>query len=500
MNTQEIGKRLITGNIIINLLGNVIPMLFAITSIPFLINELGKEGFAILSIGWLFLGYFSILDLGIGRATTKFVIEYHSIGLVKEVKSLVWTSIILLFLFGLLIGTLLFFFTPYVVNKFLNIPPDLKYTTEKIFYVISITIPFVMGVAGAKGMLEAQQKFVLLNIIKIPSSILNYLIPTVVVLLAENLFIIILLLSFTRVLLFFVHLFFCFKDFNEEDNSKKFEWIHVRKLVSYGSWLTISNLVGPIMVYFDRFIIGSILTLTLLTYYSTPYEVITKLLVVAGSASAVLFPVFTSQNLRDKIKFYDIYNKSIKGIFFLLFPITFFLACFSPDILRLWLNDDFSQKSSFVMQLLSLGVFLNSISAIPFTAIQALNRPDLTAKVHLFELPIYLIALWFLAIHFSITGVAIAWMLRNLVDTILFMVIYERLTMRQLTNRIIFWAFSLIVSIGCFAIASLLLNQGPEFRIFTYLLVVVIFVTLFWIRGLNYEERSAIQNIILKKI
>ncbi len=43
---------------------------------------------------------------------------------------------------------------------------------------------------------------------------------------------------------------------------------------------------------------------------------------------------------------------------------------------------------------------------------QSVGRSDLTAKLHLLELPVYLFLIWYLANNFGIAGVAIAWTVR----------------------------------------------------------------------------------------
>ena len=250
------------------------------------------------------------------------------------------------------------------------------------------------------------------------------------------------------------------------------------------------------MVYFDRFIIGSILTLTLLTYYSTPYEVVTKLLVIAGSATTVLFPIFTNLYINDFKRFYEFYDKSVKALLFVLFPVTFFIACFSFDILGIWLGEDFALKSSVVMKLLCLGVLLNSISAIPFTAIQAINRPDITAKVHMVELPLYLLVLWLLTTHFGIVGVAIAWMLRNLVDVIIFVIVYDKLVSRPVLSKTI---AVLALSIAFF-VFCLFVNDSLVFRISTFAISFALFIFVFWFWMLNEDDKSDINRLIFRKI
>ena len=54
---------------------------------------------------------------------------------------------------------------------------------------------------------------------------------------------------------------------------------------------------------------------------------------------------------------------------------------------------------------------------LAFAVVQGAGRPDLTAKFHLVELPIYLIALTVLVRHYGIEGAAIAWTLRVALDT-----------------------------------------------------------------------------------
>ena len=72
-----------------------------------------------------------------------------------------------------------------------------------------------------------------------------------------------------------------------------------------------------------------------------------------------------------------------------------------------------------MQQFLAIGVFLNSLANVPFGLVQSVGRPDLTAKSHMIELPFYLFILWWLLNAYGIVGVAIAWVLRVAVDTII---------------------------------------------------------------------------------
>ena len=54
--------KLLTTNVVKNLLGQVLPLLVALISIPMLIKDMGTERFGVLTIAWIVTGYFSIFD------------------------------------------------------------------------------------------------------------------------------------------------------------------------------------------------------------------------------------------------------------------------------------------------------------------------------------------------------------------------------------------------------------------------------------------------------
>ena len=93
--------------------------------------------------------------------------------------------------------------------------------------------------------------------------------------------------------------------------------------------------------------------------------------------------------------FVSLQEWGVKGIFVTLVPISIFLLFLAPDILALWLGSDFSVHSSKAMQWLVLGVLVNSFAQIPFALLQAIGRSDITAKLHLLELPFYLVTIYF---------------------------------------------------------------------------------------------------------
>lgn len=62
---------LLVRNAVLNLMGDVVLLLVGLPTIPYAVRGLGSEGFGILSIVCVLLGYFGLLDLGLGRAASQ---------------------------------------------------------------------------------------------------------------------------------------------------------------------------------------------------------------------------------------------------------------------------------------------------------------------------------------------------------------------------------------------------------------------------------------------
>jgi len=184
--------------------------------------------------------------------------------------------------------------------------------------------------------------------------------------------------------------------------------------------LTLSNIISPLMVVADRFLIANVLGAAVVAYYTIPAEFMIRLLVLPAALTTTLFPVFT-KDLSEKnfASALVLYKKSMKIIFLIMGTITgsvFIGAGFGID---LWLGPEFAEKSATVTSVLGVGILFNSMAQVPHAYIQASGDARSTALIHLFESALYIPALFLLMQLHGILGAALAWMLRALLDLVL---------------------------------------------------------------------------------
>ena len=291
-NKQEnlTGGQLLARNVLWNLLGTGAPLLVGIVAIPILIEGLGAARFGVLTLAWMVVGYFSLFDLGLGRALTKLVAEKLGKGLSDEIPPLIWTAILLMAALGILGAVIVAALSPWLVGGVLKIPPELQSETLTSFYLLAASIPIVISSTGLRGILEAHQLFGLVNAVRIPLGLFTFLGPVTVLPFSNSLVPVVAVLVVARLASWCAYAVLCIRVEPALRYSVAIHRAVVRPLINFGGWMTVSNIVGPLMVYMDRFLIGAMVSMTAVAYYATPYEVVTKLWIIPGALMGVMFP------------------------------------------------------------------------------------------------------------------------------------------------------------------------------------------------------------------
>jgi O-antigen/teichoic acid export membrane protein len=404
---------------IFNLSGQAIPAVAGVFAIPPLIAGLGTSRFGILTLAWIAVGYFSLFDLGMGRALTKLVAERIGTDQERDVATLAQTALALMLVFGAVGAIIGILVTPWLVGEVLRIPLELQTETKYAFRLLALSLPLVITSAGLRGLLEGMHQFGWVNAIRIPIGVFTFIGPLLALPFSTSLVAVVAVLIAVRAIAWFAYLICCVKLAPDLLKDLRSESRLVPLLLEFGGWMTVTNIIGPLMIYMDRLLIGAIVSAAAVAYYATPYEVVTKMWLIPGAMLGVLLPAFSAGFRQDPEWVRQKFNRSAQLLLLILFPVAFLIILFAREGLTLWLGSDFATQSATVAKWLAAGVFVNSLAMIPFTLIQGAGRPDLTAKLHVIELAPYLVGLWWFTTLHGIDGAAVMWTLRAGCDFVL---------------------------------------------------------------------------------
>lgn len=391
-----------------NLAGIFIPSILSIPCMGILARSLSVGEFGLFALIFALIGYASIFDLGLNRAIIRFVAINTDNQ--EKIEKILGTSLITLTIIGCIISGIFISNINFFINL-LNITNiNLNHIKSALLYA-GLSIPFFLVTQCFTGYLEGLQKFKLLNIQKTITSSLIVVLPICGVLIEGNIEYAIFGLFVARVLnLFISYLFYIFFD---KVNLKK-DWNILKEMFFFGGWVTVSNILSPVMVYFDKFFLSYFTTMTNVGFYTISTEVVNKISILPSSISRALFPLLSSTKNNEILE----YKKSILIFFISITIVVIPIFIFADKLILIWVGEKYLGLPVDVLRILLIGLIFNSIAQAPFTLLQAIGLAKVTAIVHLVEIIPYLLVLYFLIKNYGIVGAAIAWSVRMFFDLI----------------------------------------------------------------------------------
>jgi len=427
----QIKGRLLARNALWNLFGQVIPALIAFGVTPLVLEELGKERFGILAFSWVILSYFTLFDLGIGRSSERYVAEALGKSDSERAGSVVRSALIMQVVLGLLVGALLFAGVPLLAKHVWKLSPDFVEEAVHALRLLGLFLPFSMGSAVLSGALSAGQRFGLVNLVRIPSASLNFLLPLLALLFdVRDLRTIVLLLLGKTVVAAVVAFTICCAVYPSlRRRTSSFDRTLAKQIVAYGVWVFVHVIVASLLPTVDTLLIGALLTVAMLPYYAIPYDFVSRLSIIPSSVVMTLFPAFSAIGLERREELLRIYAKAVRFTLALTAPLTVIgLYFFGWEILSLWLGRDFADVSITAFRWLTVASLIGTVAHLPIALLQAVGRPDIITKTIVLELPLYVASSWLAIRQLGIVGPAVAWTALAAANAVIFITAVARLT------------------------------------------------------------------------
>ncbi len=400
-----------------NLLGALLPVPVIVLCIPPLIGALGLERFGVLGLAWMVLGYFGMFDFGLAQSTTRSVSARLARGEQASLRPLVLGSALLHLVLGFAGAAIFALLVPWLLAVF-QLPAELVGETRVALYLLAASVPAMVLSAALRGALEGLQRFDVVNLIRVPASIVNYVGPLLALAVGDGLPLLVGVVAVARFAVLLAYAVVVARLVPAGEAGARVTGAELASLASYGGWLTATNFVNPIVIAADRFVIGAAVSVTAVAFYVTPYEVITKGWILSASLMGAMFPMFAALAASEPAAIRAACRSAQRYLLALAAPFIVLIVGAADVLLAWWLGDEFSAHSSRVAQLLALGMLVNIVAQVPLTALNAIGRADVSAKIAACELPLYIPAIWVAAARFGVEGVAAVWAARAALDAV----------------------------------------------------------------------------------
>jgi O-antigen/teichoic acid export membrane protein len=415
---RRAGARLLVSGVAWNAAGRGVPLLLALALTPALVALMGLERWGLFTLALAMVGVFGVFDLGVGQALTRSIAERIGAGRGEEAPALVGAALAALLGLSSVIAALAWAAMPFLVEQLLRVPAALREEALTALRVLAAAAPLVVLNAALWGVLAAYQRFRVANLVNMPVAAFYYLGPVLTLLVWDSLVGVMLALVACRLAMTVAYAVLVRRALPA--GVPVFRALRLRlvaPLLRLGGWMTFAGLLTQALTYADRFLIGAFLSLTAVAFYATPLDLVLRAWIIPVAVAQTLLPAMSGGFATRAADTAHLLRRGALLIAALVLPACLILSGAAWELLRLWLGAEFAAGSAGVLSLLAAGVFFACVGFAPGALLDAIGRPDATARFVLLQATLFLPAtallLW---AGLGLEAVAAAWSLRSAVD------------------------------------------------------------------------------------
>jgi len=347
----------IARNTVYNLAGGLVPLVVALVTVPLYLHQIGEARYGVLAIVWLLLGYFGLFDLGLSRATANHIARLPAEA-GREREEVFWTACILNVGFGLLGGLALYFVGGPLLGHWFKMSAGLHGEALAALPWVAVSVPIATLTAVLTGALEGQERFGIVNLIQASGTLLFQVFPLVAAFVIGPSLVVVIPVAVAVRAISAIPLALAVKAKLPLRGLPQFHVTRIRELLGYGAWVTVTNIVSPVLVSIDRFLIGVMMGASAVAYYAVPFNLVTKASILPSALSRSLFPRLSAQNRGEAT---IISRDAVRTLAAVSTPLVVLIIFVIRPFLEVWVGRGFSVEAAPVGQLL-LGTSINPSS------------------------------------------------------------------------------------------------------------------------------------------
>ncbi len=405
-----------------NLIGSALPLALSLVTVPLYLKLVGPDRYSVLAIAWLFLGYFGLFDLGLGRATA-YRIAAQKDAPAEDRAITFWTATLINPMIGVVTGGILAAVSAWYFSSVFKVDAALRPEILASVPLLALSVPIATLTGTLTGTLQGREQFLKINMISVTSTALFQVLPLAIAFL-HGPYLPLLLGSATLARLIGVAWLWweCHREvgrgFRPRISRERFN-----DLIGYGGWVAVSSLIGPLLVVSDRFVIGGVLGALAVTHYTVPFQLVQRIQIVPTAITQALMPRMSGSDAAARQRLGDMADRIIEAI---LTPGLLVAILIFEPAMKLWVGSALGGEMAPAGRVMIVAFWLFALSAVKITLLYSSGRPRAVTTAYAFELPLYFAVLYVAMHYFGLMGCAFALLFRCGMDLVVQGWLFER--------------------------------------------------------------------------
>lgn len=389
-------------NVILNLVGFVVPVAVIFLAYPPLLRSLGTDRFGVFTLAMSLAAALSFLDFGLSAASIRFVSSDLHRGEVHDAGKVVTAALAFFAGLGLFISCVVFVLAPWMVDWF-KVSESLQDEAIVVFRLTALQIAFSLLIGTLVGLFKAFDRFDLATVLASVLSVLTYGLPAVQIsLMGHNLPVALITAVFMLTILSAIGVWIMNGLMKERGVSLAQCLPDVRaikRIFGFGVALTLHALVGMLFTHGQRLLVAFLFGPASLTAYQLALTLVSKVHAGINAATEVVLPI-ASRGDGEQIN--ALYRRGQLLTFVMAGGPLLVIGFFADTLITLWMGSAAPSQTAELLPLLCGAYFFVSLSAMPYHILNGFGFPLANALFAIANVAIFGGGAWIQKVFFDL--------------------------------------------------------------------------------------------------
>lgn len=411
-------------NVATNYMVTAVDLVLLIVLTPLIVHSLGIEHYSVWIIVQTLGFYLGFLDIGLPDAQVRQHARLRAAGSDAEIARLHGTANVIFLIAGIagLLLSALAFFVP--LSTVLKIPSELTAIFPVILLLIALDNLLDFLSTGIDGIYEGEERFDLLNIIGIATSIAESALIAIVLWTGYGL---IALLVVSAVV---TAVEYCIKYWlvpaalpGIARPNYRFNGASWRSIRSFSIWNSLNEFMTEGTAHLDKLLIPILLTGALVTPYALVLMVAAVIFAVAEPITDTFLPIFSKHSGKNSRKaMRSALMRGTRLVITVTLPVTLAVVLFGDSILNLWIGEEYTDIDRAVLWFTAANFFFSTILWTPLNLLLGAGSIKYIFWASCLEVLLALALILLLVPIYALTGLAIAGLVANVATGLAFFI------------------------------------------------------------------------------
>ena len=398
------------------------PVVLTIVLTPLILHHIGAEEYGIFALAMVFVGFLGLIDIGMGPVVLRFLSASLATSDMSEARLVLGVGCTFFFSVGL-IGLLVALIAGQFVPDILSLSPEMHSTATFVISVAGVGFFFTAfrsPYTAIPGALQRLDTATTANLISTTAAAAG----TVTVLsLGGGVRALIIVTALQPALMLLLVARSNKRLMPELSIRPMMNRPLLRRMMSFSSYSFISNIAGVVLFEVDKFVLGALSNVSLVTYYVIPGSVAQRLHVGMSKFTAIALPVSADLHARgDRAALNAFYVRATRAIGLMTVCLVVPAFVFARQLLDAWIGKSFADTSFGTLRILLITYALLAVTTLSYYVTLGVGRPRVPAVFNVVTAILNVGLMVILIPRYGLIGAAVAYL--GSAVTVPFLILY----------------------------------------------------------------------------